>query len=186
MKGIIYKITGYDLTYFGSTIQPLNDRKYTHKSSYKNKDKRQEFYCTSWLILEKGDDWKMEQIEELDFEDLDELRLREAYYQKNNECVNKMKLKTNDELREYKKVWAEKDRRNKGCKIKAEMTLTQEEGYVAKKARERRAKESPEQKEIRLQKRRERYAKKEQTEEQKEKAKLRAKKQRENKVNNLI
>ena len=85
-----------------------------------------------------------------------------------------------NKIRIYKKEWAERDRREKGCKIKAEMNLTKEADYYAKKTRERRAKETPEQKEIRLQKRREQYAKKGQTEEQKEKARERAKKQREN------
>lgn len=179
MKGIIYKIEGYGLTYYGSTIQPIQDRKYTHKSSYKNRDKRPDFYCTSWLILEKGDDWNMEPIEEIEFDDLDELKLREAYYQKNNECVNKMKLKTKDELKEYKKEWATKNRREKGMKIKEEMVLTKDPDYKAKWAREKRAKETPEQKEARLQKRREEYKNKPQTEEQKEKARQRARKQRE-------
>lgn len=183
MKGIIYKIEGYGLTYYGSTIQPLYERKANHKSQYKNREKGRN-YCSSWVILEKGDDWTIEKIEDIEFEDLDELKLREAYYQKNNDCVNKQKLKTKDELREYKKEWAEKDRREKGCKIKSEMTLTKDPGYYARKKREARAKETPEQKELRLQKRREQYKLKPQTEEQKEKAKERARKQREkNKIN---
>jgi hypothetical protein len=168
MKGLIYKIEGYGLVYYGSTIQNINDRKYTHKSSYNNRDKRPELYCSSWIILEKGDDWIIEKIEELEFEDLDELRLREAYYQKNNNCVNITKLKTKDELREYKKDWAEKDRRNKGCKLKAEMVITKDPYYNARKKREARAKETPEQKEIRLQKRREQYKEKNINEKQKE------------------
>jgi len=157
MKGIIYKIEGYGLTYYGSTIQPLYDRKATHKSSFKNRDIRPEFYCSSWIILEKGDDWTIEKIEDIEFEDLDELKLREAYYQKNNDCVNKQKLKTKDELRQYKKEWAEKDRREKGCKLKSEMNLTKDPDYYARKKREARANETPEQKEARLQKRREQY-----------------------------
>ena len=181
MKGLIYKIEGYGLVYYGSTIQNLNDRIYTHKSSYKNKDKRPDFYCSSWLILEKGDDWNFEKIEDVEFEDIDELRLREAYYQKNNDCINITKLKTKDELREYKKQWAEKDRREKGCKIKSEMNLTKDPDYYARKKREKRANETPEQKELRLQKRREQYKLKPLTEEQKEKARERARKQRENK-----
>jgi hypothetical protein len=180
MKGIIYKIEGYGLTYYGSTIQPLYERKANHKSQYNNRDKGRN-YCSSWLILEKGDDWIIEKIEDFEFDDLDDLKLREAYYQKNNECVNIQKLKTKEELRVYKKEWAEKDRREKGCKIKAEMVLTKDPDYYARKKREARAKETPEQKEIRLAKRREQYAKKEHTEEQKEKARERARKQRENK-----
>lgn len=168
MKGIIYKIEGYGLVYYGSTIQNLDDRKYTHKSSFKNRDKRPEFYCTSWLIFEKGNDWNIEKIEEIEFDDIDELKLREAYYQKNNNCVNKLKLKTKDEMKEYKKQWAEKDRREKGCKIKSEMILTKDPDYNARKKREARAKETPEQKEARLIKRRENYKNKNLKDKQKE------------------
>lgn len=86
-----------------------------------------------------------------------------------------------NKIREYKKEWAEKDRRDKGMKIKAEMTLTKDPDYYAKWAKNKRANETPEQKEARLVKRREQYKNKEQSEEQKEKAKERARKQREKK-----
>ena len=185
MKGIIYKIVGYGLTYYGSTIQPLYERKANHKSQFKNREKGRN-YCSSWIILEKGDDWTIEEIEELEFDDIDELKLREAYYQKNNDCVNKQKLKTKDEMREYKRVWAENDRRIKGIRCKSEMTLTKDPDYYNKWAREARANETPEQREIRLQQRREKYKTKPQTEEQKEKARERARKQRENKKNNVM
>lgn len=62
-----------------------------------------------------------------------------------------------DKIRQYKKEWAENNRREKGCKIKSEMNLTKDPEYYAKKSKERRAKETPEQKELRLLKRRERY-----------------------------
>jgi hypothetical protein len=179
MKGLIYSITGYGLTYYGSTIQNLNDRKLSHKSTYKNRDKR--YLCKSSLILQHGDDWTIQPIEELEFDDIDDLRHKEYEYMKNNECVNKYILKTDDELREYKRVWAEKNRRAKGCKLKTEMTLTKDPDYSAKWSRNKRATESPEEKEARLKARREAYAKKPQTEEQKEKAKERARLQRERK-----
>lgn len=180
MKGIVYKISGYGLNYYGSTIQPLYERKANHKSHFKCKDNGRNF-CTSWLILEKGDDWTIETIEELEFNDIDELRLRESYYQKNNICVNTQKLKTKDELKEYKRVWAEKNRREKGCEIKSEMTKTKDPHYKAEWSKNMRATETDEHKAERLRKRREAYAKKEQTEEQKEKARERARKQREKK-----
>ena len=157
MKGIIYKIEGYGLTYYGSTIQPLYERKANHKSQYKNKDKGRSF-CSSWLILERGDDWIIEPIEEIEFEDIDELRIREAHYQKNNDCVNKQKLKTNDELREYKREWAEKNRREKGVKLRSEMTLTKDPNYKNNKAKEYKAKLTDEQKEAKLEARRLKYA----------------------------
>ena len=182
MKGIIYKIEGYGLTYYGSSIQNLDERKYNHKSQFKNRDKGRN-YCSSWIIFEKGDDWTMKQIEEIEFEDIDELRLKEAYYQKNNECVNKCKLKTKDEMKEYKKEWAEKDRRAKGIQLKADMTLTKDPDYYARKKRERLAKMTPEQKDAHLEHRK--ATRKPLTEEQKEQARERARKQRENKKLNI-
>lgn len=178
MKGLIYTITGYGLTYYGSTVQSLNDRRDNHKARFKNKNLHQ---CASSIILEKGDDWTIQTIEELDFDDLDDLRILEANYMKNNSCVNKNILKSKDELREYKKEWAEANRRAKGCKLKSEMTLTKEPGYYAKWAREKRASLSPEEKEEKLKARREAYAKKPQTEEQKEKARIRSQRAREKK-----
>lgn len=71
--------------------------------------------------------------------------------------TDEQKEERNNKIREYKKKWAEKDRREKGYKIKAEMLISKEPDYQAKWAREKRAKETPEQKEARLQKRREQY-----------------------------
>jgi hypothetical protein len=153
MKGIIYKIEGYGLTYYGSTIQPLSERKASHKSKFKNNG----LYCSSWEIFKNGDDWEMTKIEDVEFDDIDELRLREAYYQKNNECVNKFKLKTKEEMKQYKKEWAEKDRRAKGARIKSEMTKTKDKNYKNNWIKNKRANETPEEKEQRLIKRRERY-----------------------------
>jgi len=85
------------------------------------------------------------------------------------------------DMTEYKREWAEKNRRAKGCKLKSEMTLTKDPDYNAKWARDKRASLSPEEKEEKLKARRDAYAKKPQTEEQKEKAKERARLQRERK-----
>jgi len=178
MKGIIYTITGYGLTYYGSTIQTLNDRRDNHKSRFKNKNLHQ---CASSIILEKGDDWTIQTIEELEINDIDELHIRESEYMKKNPCVNKNILKTKEELKKYKAEWAENKRREKRCKLKTEMTKTKEPDYNKIKTQEYRARITPEKKEIQLQKRRENYAKKPQTEEQKEKARERARIQREKK-----
>ncbi len=167
MKGIIYKIEGYGLTYYGSTLQLLCERKASHKSQYKNRDKGRNF-CSSWLILEKGDDWTIEPVEEIEINDVDELRVHEAYYQRNNECVNKNKMKTDEELREYKRLWAEKNRREKGMKIKSEMVLTKDPEYYKNKEREYKAKMTPEQKQAKLELRRQKYAENKLNDKQKE------------------
>jgi hypothetical protein len=155
MKGTIYKISGYGLTYYGSTIQPLYERKSKHITSFRNKCSKN--HCTSWLIFEKGDDWTIEPIEEVEFEDIDDLRIKESEYQKNNECVNLLKKKTKEELKQYKTEWAKKDRVNKGMKTHSEMTKTKDPNYKANWARNKRAKESDEDKAIRLARRRELY-----------------------------
>jgi hypothetical protein len=178
MKGLIYTITGYGLTYYGSTIQTLNDRRDNHKSRFKNKNLHQ---CSSAIILEKGDDWSIQVIEELDIDDIDELHIKESEYMKKNQCVNKNILKTKEELTEYKRIWAEKKRREKGCKLKSEMTKTKDPEYQKLKTREYRSKITPEEKEEHLKARREAYAKKPQTEEQKEKARERSRLYRERK-----
>jgi hypothetical protein len=87
-----------------------------------------------------------------------------------------------ERTRERARLWAEKNRREKGCEIKSEMTKTKDPDYKANWARKMRATETDEHKEERLRKEREAYAKKEQTEEQKEKARERARKQRERKI----
>jgi hypothetical protein len=67
------------------------------------------------------------------------------------------KKEREDKIRERAKLWAEKNRREKGCKIKAEMSKSKTKEYFSERARNKRANETPEQKELRLQKRREQY-----------------------------
>lgn len=91
--------------------------------------------------------------------------------------TEEQKVERLNKIKEYKRLWAEADRREKGVKEK-KIGFDKDE-YRRKYEKECREKETEEEREIRLQKRRENYAKKGQTEEQKEKAKERAKKQRE-------
>lgn len=66
-------------------------------------------------------------------------------------------IERKNKIRERARLWAEKKRRELGCKIKDEMKLTEDPEYFARKKRETRANETPEQKEERLRKRREKY-----------------------------
>ena len=63
--GRIYKIEGYGLTYYGSTIQLLSDRKSTHKTQYNEWVRRGEdsWKCASYDILKQGDEWDMTLLE---------------------------------------------------------------------------------------------------------------------------
>ena len=66
----------------------------------------------------------------------------------NNECINiNSPLTTPDEYREYKRIWAEKKRREQGCQIKAEMTKSKDPEYLKKRSQIYRSNLSEEKKE---------------------------------------
>lgn len=85
MKGFVYKITSpsTDKIYVGSTTKTLNQRFSRHKCSDTHN-------CTSKIIL-SFDDAVINLIEEVEFEDVKELRDRERYHIKTNadKCINK-------------------------------------------------------------------------------------------------
>lgn len=76
---------------------------------------------------------------------LDNLRWATHTENMNNKFCNVANLTPEEleerkkELTKYKKEWAEKDRRERGLKIKSEMTKTLDPEYKAKWAREKRA-----------------------------------------------
>jgi len=81
MRGYIYKL--YCLTsglaYYGSTTNPVEIRLTGHKNNPTS---------TSDLII-KNNNYKIEVLEEFDFNNKTDLLNREKYYILNNECVNK-------------------------------------------------------------------------------------------------
>jgi hypothetical protein len=182
MQPYIYAIKGNGMTYYGSSSQPLYERKSSHITTYKYYKKTQllDKCCKSYLILDSCDDWIIEKVEELPIETTkEELLLRENYYIQNCDCVNKnLAVRTEEINREYKRDWAEKDRREKGIPIKGHKNSTSKE-YKAEWIRNKRANLTEEEKKEHLEHRRKLHAEKEQTEDQKEAAKERAKKQRE-------
>jgi len=113
MTSKIYKLVGGGLTYYGSTKASLGTRKSQHKCDYRNFLLGKKEYITAYDILEKGDDWDIELVEEV--EDDDQLLKREGFYIKNNECVNKRVAgrtkqeyyEDNEEkMKAYKSKWA--------------------------------------------------------------------------------
>ena len=117
MKGFIYKI--YDNTngncYYGSTKSPLNKRLHSHKSAYKNFCNGGSCkYCYSYKIIENGD-YDISLVEEVEYENKQELHARERFYIENNECVNK--ILPNRDMKEYyitnKEKYLEYNRQNK-------------------------------------------------------------------------
>lgn len=84
----VYKISGYGLNYYGSTTKELNKRLYQHKANYK-RYLNNNMICPKvsiYKIFELGDDYNIELVEEV--LNIDELKKREGYYIKNNECIN--------------------------------------------------------------------------------------------------
>jgi len=81
MKGYIYKLycMTSGLAYYGSTTNPVEVRLYGHKTNP----------TTTSIEIIKNGDYKIEVLEELEFQNKTELLNREKYYILNNECVNK-------------------------------------------------------------------------------------------------
>ena len=80
--GKIYKIVcnTSGLTYYGSTVQPLYKRLYTHKN---------QLNCSSKVIIEGGN-YDISLVELFECNSKEELHSRERYFIENNKCVNKI------------------------------------------------------------------------------------------------
>ena len=97
-KGKIYKLYNEYGTYYSSTTKSLKERLSTHKSEAKKNINK----CSkSKILFQNGAIPKIELLEEIEFDDIYQLREREAYYIRNLECINKaIPNRTN---KEYKK-----------------------------------------------------------------------------------
>ena len=140
--GYIYRLYGYDLNYYGSTIQLLNDRIWSHKSDYRRwKSGKRKDKCYSFEILEKGDEWTYEVVDTI-LTDINKTGLleKEQIWIDNNECVNKFNAITNNNYKkEYQRKWAENKRRENGVEKKEKIKTADEKIYKKEKAREYRA-----------------------------------------------
>jgi hypothetical protein len=127
--GILYKIEGFGLTYIGSTIQRLYERKASHKSHYKSwiKKNKEGGKCASYDILDKGDDWTITTIKTiLTDENRKELIKEEQELINEYDCVNKNQaIQSKENLKNYKTEWAKQNRLKKG--IEPKKILTEEE-----------------------------------------------------------
>jgi hypothetical protein len=87
----VYSITNGDLTYYGSTRQPLCQRKAEHKYSYKNHSN----WYRSALVFENAEKTDSKVVvaivEHVNGTDA-ELLEREKWYIENNQCVNRKAL----------------------------------------------------------------------------------------------
>ena len=109
MKGYIYciKSPNTDEIYIGSTTQTLHRRFYLHKWEYENK---KGYISTSKIIFDYGDAY-IEMMEEMEFDDINELRKKEGEYQSTMKCVNR-KIECNYR-EQYCKEYRENNREKK-------------------------------------------------------------------------
>lgn len=93
-------------------------------------------------------------------------RTENANNKKNNVALltSEEKAKRKEDIKEYKRLWAENNRREKGIPLKSEMVKTKDPDYYNNWAKEKRASETTEAREARLKLRREKYAKKKEEE----------------------
>jgi hypothetical protein len=103
-KGKIYKMVGYGKTYYGSTTQPLCERKSQHKQNFlKNKNGT----CSKELY-NLGNDIDIVLVETYPCNNKEELHQRERYYIENNECINKMiPIREVEEKKLLKKIYTQ-------------------------------------------------------------------------------
>jgi hypothetical protein len=91
-QGKIYKIVCNEtgMIYIGSTVQTLKNRLHRHKSNYKSSlDGKTDCQCASFAIIQ-FDNYYIELIEHYPCNSKTELEIREGYWQKQIECVNKI------------------------------------------------------------------------------------------------
>lgn len=88
----IYKIVGNGLTYYGSTVQSLDNAFRDHHILPRN-------YCSVQEVLITGDA-KIILVENYTYKLHTELSAKKQFYIENNECVNKRKM-TKEEKTKY-------------------------------------------------------------------------------------
>ena len=96
-KGKIYRISAGDLTYYGSTAQPLSKRMGQHRQ-----DRQRGKGCASCLVLQHDPEARIILVEDYPCENREQLNAREQHFIDNNECVNKQKAYTGLTKAEYK------------------------------------------------------------------------------------
>ena len=96
-NGKIYKVVALngteDEVYYGTSTQPLHKRYEKHRSNYKYwKKKTSKSYVSCFDLFEKYtvENCRIMLVELFPCNTVEELRAREGFYIKNNQCVNKL------------------------------------------------------------------------------------------------
>ena len=120
-NGKIYKLYSptKNIVYYGSTAEKyLSRRFHKHLAHYKRYKNGKIGYTTSFDVLE-CEDYKIELLEEVSCNNVEQLRERERYYIENNECVNKnipnqtqkeWRNNNEDYRKSYEKKWRENNK----------------------------------------------------------------------------
>ena len=132
----IYKIVDlqYTKAYYGSTTQSLSKRMSKHRDKYRCG----KLQCTSKLLFDEFgiDNCKIELVEKVECNDIDELRKIEGEYIKKNECVNKnIAGRSKEEYNEYYKISGQRTACNKKYReIQGENLLKKKRDYYRENA----------------------------------------------------
>ena len=105
-NGKIYKITHGDETYYGSTALTLKKRMSLHKSSFKKWKDGTANNCKSFTLFDKYgfDNCPIELVEAYPCETKKDLIIREDWYIKTMDCINKNAAYTSkEEVKEQKR-----------------------------------------------------------------------------------
>lgn len=113
IKGKVYKITGNDKVYYGSTCRKyLCQRIGNHRTSCKLGTGN-----SSRLVI-TDPNYKVELLEEIEIHNDDDkrkLKEREFYYINNFECVNKIRNIERGDLKMYYKKWYDENREHRNA-----------------------------------------------------------------------
>lgn len=109
---MIYILTSNGKVYIGQTIKP-KARFNNHKSDYINYKRGTQHYKSSYKIIELGD-YTFEIVEEIEFEDKNDLKKREQFFmdlykEKGLEVVNKCCAYTGKDKKEYNRDYYQKN-----------------------------------------------------------------------------
>ena len=98
----VYAIEGGGLTYYGSTVKPLEERIYAHKLNYNKWLNNKYRYVSSFEIIKGEYTFRL-------IEKCKNYKERERWWIENNECVNRnIPLRTDEEKKEYKQNYLKK------------------------------------------------------------------------------
>ena len=113
MFGIVYKITGGNEIYVGSTVLTIEERMKIHRSDYNGWKKNKDTFYSSFLLFDKYgfENCPISIIEEVACDTKSDLVAIEDIYIRKLNCVNRHRAKiTKEEQKENVRKWKIKNR----------------------------------------------------------------------------